>query len=186
MIRESKEALLKAGLDGQILTDAKLGRFDAVPPRLLQKTYEYLLVMKCGLNSEEGTYKFLLGQSISGDTTSTNYVSFTSPAGQRRLYNILKLLQPKRKLEGELLQEKHQTIQDCYIASPDSTDECVGMVVDVILQPGETIQFHCPLGVEGTIKSRILSGDDEIPAQSADTLGTNTDSTASTDADENI
>lgn len=155
LIRESKVALLKAGLDGQILTDAKLGRFDAVPPRLLQKTYEYLLVTKCGLNPEEGTYKFLLGQSISGDTTSTNYVSFTSPAGQRRLYLILKVLQRKRKLEEEPLKVEHQTIQDCYRISPENTDEWAGMTMEAIVQPGEQLILHCPHGIEGIMRSRF-------------------------------
>ena len=155
----ASEKLVQAGVDNDTLTYAKKeSPSEAAARTLLKNTYQKNLVLRCGLTSEidNGTFRFLCGMSLAGDTTSSNYVSFTSPEAQKRLYYLLRILQPEAQIPPRA-DEVHEDGSITYCISPITTGEHAGIIADVLLMPGEEISIECLHGVNGGVRTRPVA-----------------------------
>ena len=158
--QDIRNTILEAGMKLETLKSFKESRDDPVSSKLLLNRYRESLVNGCKLNPQSGTYIFLLGKSLADDTTSTNYVSFTCEAGQKRLYNILRRLRQKRKNERTVIttsDDKNEVIT----VLPDESNQNAGIVINMVLRSGEEaiISSHC--GAVMQIKARQLEGESE-------------------------
>lgn len=112
------------------------------------------LVLRCGLDdkTDGGTFRFLCGLSLAGDTTSSNYTSFTSEEAQERLYYLLRPLQPEADI-AVISPEQHEDGSVTYHVTPKVTAEHAGAIVKVLLQPGEELSLDCLHGVIGNLRT---------------------------------
>jgi integrase len=81
--------LLRAGIGEDNMLPIK-GEPVGVGIQLLLRNYRYRLEHYCGLASDPAAVTFLTGHSLQHDVTADHYRGFTSPEGQRYLYNAMK------------------------------------------------------------------------------------------------
>ncbi len=178
LVQESRRLLIQAGIHENKLIQAKESRNDAVSARILGETYKDILISTCGVQEGSGSYKFLLGQSISNDVSSTNYLSFTSPPGSQHLYKYLLASAPKTECQQPLSKEAVDG-SDVLRVLPDSSDRCAGLIFDAVLQPGEEMILEAETGVTGRIEAFSLPDETIL-----DSLGNEDDgNTSETDDD---
>jgi len=90
--------LLRAGMGEDNLLPIN-GKHTGVGVHLLHRNLKYRLEYHCGLVNDPAAVSYLLGHSLQYDVTADHYRSFTSPEGQRYLYNAIK--RDKRFLDIE-------------------------------------------------------------------------------------
>lgn len=110
----------------------------AVAKTLLHSTHKNNIYEKCNLKEDPGTAKFLLGEPLGGDKTNDNYTSFTSPYGERRLFNILKTLDEKHYLKN-ISEDIPNGNNITKIRKPKNTKQILQCGISVELKPGEII-----------------------------------------------
>lgn len=129
----------------------------AVSSRIFLNTYVKNLVQRCGLGDDPGTVNFMMGLSLSGSVTDDHYSSFVSELASRRIFTALKAAGP---LENITQPEELVVLEDGrekHITAPENTRQRVGVVADIILQPGEELEIICPHGVSGSIRARAVT-----------------------------
>lgn len=157
LVQESKRLLLQSGIDQNKLLRAKESRRDPVSARILAETYKDLLLRPCGVEDGSGTQKFLCGAVINNDVTSANYVSFTDPVGAKRLWKYLRPTAP-RQIYDKTLQLESGDGYDVFRVRPATSELCAGVLVDIILQPGQAIELNSESGLSG-----IAIADSPVP-----------------------
>ncbi|MCQ2911014.1 MAG: hypothetical protein MJ244_02400 [Clostridia bacterium] len=122
----------------------------AAATKLLKNTYKTNILYDCNLESDPGTASFLLGKSFGADVTSDSYTSFTSPAGEKRLKNILRVLD---------IPSYYKNIERDYInegkiykrRKPKRNNETLDCTIEITLQPGEECKLESEHGIIGEI-----------------------------------
>lgn len=125
----------------------------AAATKLLKNTYKSNILYDCNLESDPGTVSFLLGKSFGADVTSDSYTSFTSPAGEKRLKNILRVLD---------IPSYYKNIERDYISEgkiykrrkPKRNNEILDCTIEITLQPGEECKLECEHGIIGEITTK--------------------------------
>ncbi len=131
----------------------------AVSKLLLHKTFLNNIYYRCALESEEGTAKFLCGESLSSNTTDDNCTCFSDEEAGERLHNTMSVLTPERAID---IDDSPQNLPDGrmkYTYAPETTRQRVGHVGVYRLQPGEKIVIKCPHGVKGSVTTRAYNED---------------------------
>lgn len=165
--------LLEKGKDGAILASSELVRYnnrilaelgirttavtapgeEAYSRRLLLATYAHQVMYAAGLGcAEKGTGNFLCGRSLMGDTTSYDYVGYTSPEGQRLLVAYLRRASPER-YTGEYSPHISENKAECLA---NSTRQTMRVDADIVIPPGGEVMIASPHGVAGAVKVREL------------------------------
>ena len=86
-----RTSLLRAGMSYSDL-QRDYSQPGGVGVRLLIANYHNRLAYICGLEEiDEGAVKYLSGQSLAGNVTADHYRSFTEPAGQKYLQQVLRI-----------------------------------------------------------------------------------------------
>lgn len=152
LVQESKKKLMASGITRNKLFEAKESRGDPVSARILAETYKDLLIRVCGVEEGSGTYKFLLGQAIHNDVSSSNYLSFSDPVGSLRLYKYLCAAVPQKDCEKTYFKDQVDGCDVLHVL-PDKSDRCAGMIVDIILEPGEEVVLEAETGIVGRIEA---------------------------------
>lgn len=134
----------------------------AVSKLLLHNTFLNNIYYRCALESEEGTAKFLCGESLSSNTTDDNYTCFSDEEAGERLHNTMSVLTPEQAIDADdspkvLLDGRVQ-----YTYAPETTRQRVGHVGVYKLQPGEEIVVKCPHGVKGSVTTRAYNEDGSL------------------------
>lgn len=143
------------GVSEETLMKLKMPKV-AVSGRIFYNTYVKNLVQRCGLANDPGTVNFMLGLSLSGSVTDDHYSSFVSELATERIFTALKAAGPLEdieQLEEQIILEDGRTQ---HIIVPENTRQRVGVVANIILQPGEEIEITCPHGVSGSISARAV------------------------------
>ncbi len=99
--------------------------------------------------------------SLSGDVTSSNYTSFTSPEATEQLYTILKVLQPSTPVQ----QVESIICSDgsiLYPVSPNWTSENAGAILSFLSEHDVDIEIYCPHGADVFIRHK------SVPKETAD------------------
>ena len=168
--------LLEKNKDGAILASSELVRYsnrvlaeigvrttaatapgeEAYSRRLLLATYAHQVMYATGLGcSEKGTGNFLCGRSLMGDTTSCDYIGYTSPEGQRLLAAYLLRATPE-KHTGEYSPHISENKAECLA---NSTRQTVRVDADIVIPPGGEVMLTSAHGVAGAVKVRELLPD---------------------------
>ena len=168
--------LLEKNKDGAILASSELVRYnnrilaelgvrttavtapgeEAYSRRLLLATYAHQVMYAAGLGcAEKGTGNFLCGRSLMGDTTSCDYVGYTSPEGQRLLAAYLRRASPER-YTGEYSPHISENNAECLA---NSTRQTVRVEADIVIPPGGEVVLTSAHGVAGAGKVRELLPD---------------------------
>lgn len=150
LVQESRRLLLQTGIDQNKLLQAKESRTDPVSARILMETYKDLLLRPCGVEEGSGTQKFLCGQSINNDVSSSNYLSFSDPVGHKRLWKYLRAAAPRTVCEETLSCETGGE-RDIFRVKPETSELCAGMLSDTVLLPGQEIVLRAESGLSGCI-----------------------------------
>ena len=90
-----------------------------------------------------------------GDTTSCDYVGYTSPEGQRLLAAYLQRATPE-KHTGEYSPHISENKAECLA---NSTRQTVRVDADIVIPPGGEVMITSPHGVAGAVKVRELLPD---------------------------
>lgn len=125
----------------------------AAATKLLKNTYKSNILYDCNLESDPGTVSFLLGKSFGADVTSDSYTSFTSPAGEKRLKNILRVLD---------VSSYYKNIERDYVSEgkiykrrkPKRNNETLDCTIEITLQPGEECKLECEHGIIGEVTTK--------------------------------
>lgn len=131
----------------------------AVSKLLLHNTFFNNVYYRCALESEEGTAKFLCGESLSSNTTDDNYTCFSDEEAGERLHNIMSVLTPEQAVDVD---DSPKVLPDGRVQhtyAPETTRQRVGHVGHYRLQPGEEIVIKCPHGVKGSVTTRGYNAD---------------------------
>ena len=168
--------LLEKGKDGAILASSELVRYnnrilvelgirttavtapgeEAYSRRLLLATYAHQVMYAAGLGcAGKGTGNFLCGRSLMGDTTSCDYIGYTSPEGQRLLAAYLQRATPE-KHTGEYSPHISENKAECLA---NSTRQTVRVDADIVIPPGGEVMLTSPHGLAGAVKVRELLPD---------------------------
>lgn len=168
--------LLEKGKDGAILASSELVRYnnrilvelgirttavtapgeEAYSRRLLLATYAHQVMYAAGLGcAGKGTGNFLCGRSLMGDTTSCDYIGYTSPEGQRLLAAYLQRATPE-KHTGEYSPHISENKAECLA---NSTRQTVRVDADIVIPPGGEVMLTSAHGVAGAVKVRELLPD---------------------------
>lgn len=134
----------------------------AVSKLLLHNTFLNNVYYRCALESEEGTAKFLCGESLSSKTTDDNYTCFSDEEAGERLHNIMSVLTPEQAIDVD---DSPKVLPDGrvqYTYAPETTRQRVGHVGVYKLQPGEEIVIKCPHGVKGSVTTRAYNEDGSL------------------------
>ena len=168
--------LLEKGKDGAILASSELVRYnnrilaelgirttavtapgeEAYSRRLLLATYAHQVMYAAGLGcAGKGTGNFLCGRSLMGDTTSCDYIGYTSPEGQQLLAAYLQRATPE-KHTGEYSPHISENKAECLA---NSTRQTVRVDADIVIPPGGEVMLTSAHGVAGAVKVRELLPD---------------------------
>ena len=129
---------------------------EAYSRRLLLATYAHQVMYAAGLGcAEKGTGNFLCGRSLIGDTTSCDYVGYTSPEGQRLLAAYLRRASPER-YTGKYSPHISENKAECLA---NSTRQTVRVDADIVLPPSGEVMLTNAHGVAGAVKVRELLPD---------------------------
>ena len=131
----------------------------AVSKLLLHNTFLNNIYYRCALESEEGTAKFLCGESLSSNTTDDNYTCFSDEEAGERLHNIMSCLIPEEAIDADTTPKVLHDGRMQYTYTPETTRQRVGHVGHYKLQPGEEIVIKCPHGVKGSVTTRGYNAD---------------------------
>ena len=134
----------------------------AVSKLLLHNTFLNNIYYRCALESEEGTAKFLCGESLSSNTTDDNYTCFSDAEAGERLHNTMSVLMPEREIDVD---DSPKVLPDGRVQhtyAPETTRQRVGHVGVYKLQPGEEIVIKCPHGVKGSVTTRAYNEDGSL------------------------
>ena len=134
----------------------------AVSKLLLHNTFLNNVYYRCALENEEGTAKFLCGESLSSNTTDDNYTCFSDDEAGERLHNIMSVLTPEQAIDVDDSPKvlPNGRVQHTY--APETTRQRVGHVGVYKLQPGEEIIIKCPHGVKGSVTTRAYNEDGSL------------------------
>ena len=128
---------------------------------MLLATYAHQVMYAAGLGcAEKGTGNFLCGRSLMGDTTSYDYVGYTSPEGQRLLVAYLRRASPER-YTGEYSPHISENKAECLA---NSTRQTMRVDADIVIPPGGEVMIASPHGVAGAVKVRELLPDGTLHA----------------------
>lgn len=153
LVQLAKKALAGVGL----LTDnIRRGQrqlpVSSINTTILQKTYEYNLRNKCGI-SDDGTFLFLLGRSLSSLVTYSSYTSLACPEGLERLYTLLRpcACRHKNEVENSTVPQAVDEHTEQLVFTPEFTNRRISVSTVLTLRPGEEFILKCPHGVTGDI-----------------------------------
>ena len=117
---------------------------EAYSRRLLLATYAHQVMYAAGLGcAGKGTGNFLCGRSLMGDTTSCDYIGYTSPEGQRLLAAYLQRATPE-KHTGEYSPHISENKVECLA---NSTRQTVRVDADIVIPPGGEVMLTSAHGV---------------------------------------
>lgn len=159
LIKHINTLLLSCGVLKKTFAELKEPHL-AVSRKLLSNTYHHNLLFKCNLKDDEYTIKFLRGESLSDDTSSDNYISFTDDDANRRLYSAIKVAKPVEDYDCDSV--KHLTVgnNNEFQFSPKRSDCNTGVSAQILLLPGERIEIKdCPHGLTGDVTVRGVTSD---------------------------
>ena len=159
IVKRSSTLLRDCGVSEETFANLK-SPGTAVSRRLLKNTYRDNLTRKCGLQNDPYTVKFLCGESLSGDTSSDHYISFTDDDAARRLYTLMRVLAPEERWDSApqcSIDEQRQAA--VYTILPFSTKHCAAVRLRMILMPGESFVLECAHGVTGDVVVREMNED---------------------------
>ncbi len=131
----------------------------AVSRKLAANTYRANLVRRCGLEDDPYTVKYLCGESLLGNTSSDNYISFSDDDALLRLYTIMRVLQPVEEYAETMQHDVLDSGRHLYRIFPKKTNHCAGAKVSLRLAPGEGFELKCLHGLAGNIMVREAGAD---------------------------
>lgn len=135
----------------------------AVSRLLLTNTYAKNVNVRCSLLSEEGTAKFLLHETLSGNVSDDHYTCFSDDEAGARLHTIMSVVIPEAVIEAvyesDILLPDGRT-QHTY--TPETTRQRVGHVGHYTLLPGEELAIKCSHGVTGSVIARGFNADGSL------------------------
>ena len=127
------------------------GRQQLFTFRLLQENYLHRLTTYCGLREEPGTVNYLMGRSLSNDTTADHYRCFTDPEGQEMLYRALARDRRFFHQQEEDEMDGHDGGNTFF---PEAPDKRLYIKAQVKVQGGSFITLESPTGVRFTCTRR--------------------------------
>ncbi len=149
-----RNLLIRAGVPNKMFDSGKYSR-ESVAVKLLHNTYEQQLRFVCGLNFDDDTREYLLGNSLRSSTFAS-YVSHTDPVAQEYLHTALQPMSvPSRYAAPRLPQSSPGRTIQAY--SPDMTNQRVHVTAHIRLRPGENMTIRCPHGVTGTVCAKAAN-----------------------------
>ncbi len=122
--------------------------------KVFLNTYAHILNEKCGIDENSSTMAFMRGETVP-DSTGGYYLSFTDHWGVQNIYRHLEQAQP----EAPVSPIPPETLKDGRTKQtflPNTTKERLHVFAEVILQPGEELEYYSPSGCDGQIKSRTI------------------------------
>lgn len=114
----------------------------------LFETYKANIKMRCNLENDPGMMKYLLGESIAQDVTADAYTAVSTSFAQRKMYYVMRCMQMEVMYEQNNKPEEDGT----YYIYPESTCSYASAMIDVVLQPGESLELDCMHGCNGVVK----------------------------------
>ena len=154
LIKHINTLLLSCGVLKKTFAELKEPHL-AVSRKLLSNTYHYNLLFKCNLKDDEYTVKFLRGESLSDDTSSDNYISFTDDDANRRLYCAIKVAKPVEDYDCDSVKQQTVGNNNEFRFCPKRSDCNTGVSAQIHLPPGERIEISkCPHGLTGDVTVR--------------------------------
>jgi len=154
LVQETTRMIIASGVS--YTTIAYLREEDkmiAAASKLLKNTYKTNILYDCNLESDPGTASFLLGKSFGADVTSDSYTSFTSPSGEKRLRNILKVLDTPSSYKN--IERDYQNEGKIYKRrKPKRNCDTLDCTIEITLQPGEELSLNCEHGIIGEIVTK--------------------------------
>ena len=160
LIQHATSMLLSIGMTyAQLDALRRIAPDIAVSSRMLGNTYAQNVNVRCALQDEPGTAKFLQREALSGNTTDDHYTSFSDEEAGKHLHDIMSVVQPEQDIdidEGPLIRPDGRE-QRCI--APETTRQRVGFVATYQLMPGEELVIRCPHGVTGSVRARGIHAD---------------------------
>lgn len=149
IIEDATRILTSIGVGYGIMGELHVeNRKIAAAKKILHNTYQRNIRDVCALESDPGTVNFLLKRPFGSDVTSDSYTAFTSEAGLKRLYDILKILRKTEKYENTY-DEQYEDEKIIRSYFPNTNKECLGLNGEIIVAPGKEIVFSCEHGFDG-------------------------------------
>jgi len=147
-VKEATFAALK-GANGE--------KIPAVSSRLLLNTYRKNIVLYSGLGDDQGRSSFFIGNSLEQLVSDDHYTSYTDKEAVEYLHQILSRLQPDLPTENLEFTQTRDDYCDTMVFQSIRTMKAVGIVGDIILQPGEEVEILCSHGVVGSLVARAIT-----------------------------
>ena len=128
-------------------------------PRSLVFLRAYNVHVRCALQNEPGTAKFLLHESLKRYVTDDHYACFSEHEAEERLHAIVSCL-----IHSEFIEMDDSPIllsggEEQYTFAPEATRHRVGHIGEYYLRPDEEFMIRCPRGVIGSAIVRALEAD---------------------------
>ena len=150
-----RSKLLEFGVNyGDLAYDRSLP--DGAGVRLLIAHYKHCLMYRCGLRKDGGALKFLLGQSLAGNTTADHYRSFTDRSGQEWLQMILNR---DREFDPPISEPVHvdQGSSDLHATiTSDDPRRFTRAKISIDLQPGQHITLNANCYLHGDVDAKVI------------------------------
>jgi len=107
-------------------------------------TYRNTIYTRLGFENDEGTARFLCGETLK-DVTSDAYTKFNDPEGIDRIHTAETLLSPKKTAQKTKEEKNRLDGRKEYICRPTDNRRKVTVLANLTLQPGEEVEI-CPHG----------------------------------------
>jgi hypothetical protein len=82
------------------------------------------------------------------------------------MYTIMSAMQPLQDIQQPSGPIVTPTGEEERTYLPDNTRQKVGVLAEIVLQPGESLQIRCPHGVNGRISVRGMNADGSLRRKS--------------------
>ena len=135
---------------------------EAVSKRILRMTYEKNVENRIGLDKDEGTKRYLLGLSLSGNVTDDNYTSFNDQDANERISTAQRAIQPLVSYGEKRSVTQVEGDKETRVFLPDTSRNRAGVVAEIILPPHAWIETDAKHGPTGRIKAREIMPDGKL------------------------
>lgn len=157
--KNAKRILIDAGVGNDVFFYLSEKGVESVASRLLRATYEHNVTCELGAGIvQHSLADFLLGKSLSHDTTANHYTSFTCPEARSVIRARMGLCAP---LKENSATERHtkmgDNMWDTYL--PPDNRTYLTLSTEYILQPGETVVTSSQHGLAGIAYVRPIRPD---------------------------
>lgn len=113
---------------------------------ILKNSYKNNIINRVRFSKNPEMREFLFGEIAYNDTSSMNYISFTTPEAQYRFYRALQILRKERHIDSDCsLEENDRT--DKIIINPSTNLSYCKAFIEIVLEPGEEIMLSSVGGI---------------------------------------